>query len=102
MKDCEYFLRGRNFVLKTDHKPLTWLDKKVYRNAKVARWAEYLSGYNFVIQYLPGVDNSLADMFSRQSRENYQICDQGKEAGHFEDFGCFKIYVPSGASKNDK
>ena len=103
INDCEFFLRGRNFVVKCDHKPLTFLDRKTYRNAKVERWANYLSEFNFVLQYIEGQDNAIADMFSRQNREKIKYDTNGEEiAGKFKKLGVFDIYIPSWANMDGK
>jgi hypothetical protein len=51
--------------LLTDHKSLTFMVQSVFSNAKISRWQERLSVYNFVVQYIEGQKNQLADMFSR-------------------------------------
>ena len=104
INDCEFFLRARSFILKCDHKPLTFLDRKTFRNAKVERWASYLANFNFIIQYIEGHLNSMADMFSRQNREKIIHDESGKQeiAGEFKKYGVFKIYIPSWASLDGK
>ena len=61
----EYFLRGKPFVLLTDHKALTAMDRNILANKKLKRWQDRLSEYDFVVQYIPGEDNVIADMLSR-------------------------------------
>ena len=41
------------------------MDKNVFSNAKIARWQDRLSAYNFICQYIEGSKNNFADMFSR-------------------------------------
>ena len=38
----DYYLRGRGFLVLTDHKALCSLDKKVLNNDKLSRWQERL------------------------------------------------------------
>ena len=53
-----YFLKGpKPFILLTDHKSLTYMDKSVFSNAEIARWQDRLSSYNFICQYIEGVKN---------------------------------------------
>ena len=62
----DYLLRDRKFVLKTDHENLTRLKSDQYRtNQKVQRWMLALQHYSFNIEFLPGVENDIADVLSR-------------------------------------
>ena len=66
---CErfsYFLRGpKPFVLLTDHKSLVYMDRNVFANQKIARWQDRLSEFRFIVQYIQGKENVIADMLSR-------------------------------------
>ena len=59
----EYLLLDREFIIHTDHKNLTFLDESA--NARVNRWKLALQEYRFTIEYIKGVDNIVADSFSR-------------------------------------
>ena len=64
----EYFhqyLCGAKFCVKTDHAPLSWLNKNKNKNSRLMRWALSLQGYDFNIEYIKGSENFLADMLSR-------------------------------------
>ena len=66
VEKLSYFLKGpKTFTLLTDHKSLTFLDRNIFANCKISRWQERLSEYNFILQYIEGRKNTLADMFSR-------------------------------------
>ena len=66
VEKLSYFLKGPNtFTLLTDHKSLTFLDRNIFSNSKISRWQERLSNFNFILQYIEGSKNTLADMFSR-------------------------------------
>lgn len=63
------YLYGRKFILRTDHKPLTYIlgDKvgiPVMAASRLQRWAIMLSGYNYDIQYVSSSKNC-ADGLSR-------------------------------------
>ncbi|XP_061717584.1 uncharacterized protein K02A2.6-like [Cydia pomonella] len=63
------YLYGRKFILRTDHKPLTYIfgDKvgvPVMAASRLQRWAILLSGYNYEIEYVPSSKNC-ADALSR-------------------------------------
>ena len=55
------------FVVVTDHRALEYFMTKQKLNARQARWAEYLSRFNFKITYRPGCENRAADALSRHS-----------------------------------
>jgi hypothetical protein len=43
----QYILRGKPFVVKTDHLALCYIDSVDHKNAKLARWMDELSAYRF-------------------------------------------------------
>lgn len=64
------FLFGRNFTLKTDHKPLVYIfgpKGNIPQTAasRLQRWAVKLAAYNFNIEYVTSKDNGNADALSR-------------------------------------
>jgi hypothetical protein len=62
-KKLEHYIRDRYFVLRTDHKNLTYVDLE--NSGKVRRWKLLMQQYNFSIEYIKGEDNIPADGFSR-------------------------------------
>lgn len=66
LKVWRYYLMGRHFIIRTDHKSLIYLkNQNIIDSTRVARWLDYLSQYDFEIQYIKGKDNSAADALSR-------------------------------------
>lgn len=70
VKQFHQYVYGREFVLETDHKPLTYIfgPKKgipAMAASRVQRWAILLSAYDFDIKYRKVVDNAAADNLSR-------------------------------------
>ena len=66
------YLLGRHFVLQTDHRSLETLlsQSKVRRtSARVERWREKLCCYDYHIEHIKGVDNSIADVLSRTAKD---------------------------------
>ncbi|QBP37036.1 putative RdRP [Lampyris noctiluca errantivirus 1] len=59
------YLYGVKFIIRTDHKPLTWLFSLKDPNSKLLRWKIKLDEYNYEIQYKKGITNTNADALSR-------------------------------------
>ena len=58
-----YYLRGKEFVIETDHRNLIWM--KISLVPIIIRWRVLLQSYNFQIRHIPGKDNTVADWLSR-------------------------------------
>ncbi|PIL30265.1 hypothetical protein GSI_07443 [Ganoderma sinense ZZ0214-1] len=58
-------LLGCSFTWVTDHKGLIHLLKQKNLSGRQARWLERISEFDFTIEYVPGVENVLADALSR-------------------------------------
>ena len=65
LKVLRVFLFGVRFCVKTDHQPLVYLHRMKSVDSRLARTVEDLSEYDFVVEYVPGGKNVLADMMSR-------------------------------------
>ena len=63
------FLIGRKFQLITDQRSISFMfdnkRKSKIKNAKIARWRLELSQYKYDISYRPGINNPVANTFSR-------------------------------------
>ena len=59
------YLIGREFVLQTDHRPLTYLQKSKTSNGRLMRWSLALQEYHFVLVPIAGSANLEADVLSR-------------------------------------
>ena len=59
------YLAGSKFIVKSDHNPLTHIQKKKDPHGKLARWIAELEPFDFDIQYLAGRQNEKADALSR-------------------------------------
>ena len=70
VKKFSDFLLGREFIIRTDHKPLIHLfnpSKSIPQlsNARIQRWALFLSGFDFKIEHIKGANNTVADALSK-------------------------------------
>ncbi|XP_064651627.1 uncharacterized protein LOC135502607 [Lineus longissimus] len=59
------YLYGVEFILETDHQPLTFLKRNKASNSRLMRWALLLQPYRFNVRAIRGVDNVGADYLSR-------------------------------------
>ncbi|XP_065936509.1 uncharacterized protein [Magallana gigas] len=66
IQNFHQYLYGREFLLETDHQPLTYLNKAKTENSRLMRWALQLQPYRFRIIAIKGSDNVGADYLSRQ------------------------------------
>lgn len=51
------YLYGQEFILETDHQPLTYLNKSKTKNSRLMRWALQLQQYRFRIVATKGSEN---------------------------------------------
>lgn len=72
-KQWRHFLQGGQHPVKvlTDHKNLEYFKKSNKLNRRQERWSLFLSDFDFVIQFVPGVTNIIADTLSR--RPDYEL-----------------------------
>ncbi len=66
LKEWRCFLDGQHFTVLTDHKSLIYLQSQPHLSNRQVRWLEFLSLFNFTIQYKPGKSNPVADALSRR------------------------------------
>ena len=59
----DHLLRDRKFVVLSDHKNLTFI--KQASNPMIVRWHLALQELDFKIEFVPGIDNNIADAMSR-------------------------------------
>ena len=65
IKAFEIYMLGRQFIIQTDHRALTWLNKFKDKNPRLTRWSLMLQSYNFIVQHRKGQENGNADGLSR-------------------------------------
>lgn len=65
VKHFRPYLYGRKFTIRTDHQPLKWLFNLKDPSSRLMRWRIKLEEYDYVIEYVKGQLNTLADALSR-------------------------------------
>lgn len=68
-----YYLLGRHFVVRTDHKSLKHLMLQREISTDYQKWVQKLLGFDFEVQYRPGASNLAADALSRKAETEF-IC----------------------------
>ena len=87
LEKLHYLLSDVKFTLKTDHRNLIFMNKD--KDEKVKRWKLKIQEYDFDIEHLPGVENVVADGFSRLcgtpegvARGFSRLCGMKEKAEH--------------------
>ena len=62
LREWDYLLRDIPFLIRTDHRNLLFLND---RSQKVVHWKLAVWPFNFKVEHVPGVENSVADVLSR-------------------------------------
>lgn len=70
LENFRHYLYGREFLIITDHKPLTFLFDTKNVNNRLHRWRLNLMEFNFKITHKQGVQNVVADALSRIKNED--------------------------------
>ena len=67
LQHFEVYVSGGNGPLevRTDHNPLTFLNKFKSKNARLTRWSILLQEWDLLIKHVSGKDNVLPDTLSR-------------------------------------
>ena len=63
-----YYLRGKPFILETDHRNLLWIEKSEV--PIVIRWRVYLQSFTIFMKHISGTKNVVADFLSRMNNIN--------------------------------
>ena len=58
-----YYLRGKDFLVESDHQNLQWIESS--QSPIVVRWRSLLQSFNFFVRHIPGRENKVADWMSR-------------------------------------
>ena len=80
-----YYLLGRSFILRTDHRPLftifdaTKLSTPTRTSCRLARWGLQLSLYKYNIEYCRSSNQGNADALSRLPVGSDQVFDKARQ-----------------------
>jgi len=65
LKEWRCYLEGPEFILKTDHEPLTFFESVAQLSRKKTQWLEFLSRFKYTWVHIKGSTNVVADALSR-------------------------------------
>jgi len=71
----EQYLYNIKFTIITDHNSLIFIQTATKLPSKLLRWAIYLSTFDYIIKYKPGINNKLADGISRLPTDTLDVND---------------------------
>jgi hypothetical protein len=74
LRHLRYELGNRKFILQTDHKNLLYIN--AYPSPKVNRWKMEVGEYDFLLEYIPGKENTVADRMSRLMEDEEKFQDE--------------------------
>ena len=63
VRKLEYYLKGKKFILETDHANLQWMYQSEAK--KIVRQMIYLQGFDYTLRHIKGTQNVVADWQSR-------------------------------------
>ena len=75
LKYFRTYLLGQEFIIETDHKPLSWLHRMKDNNSRLMRWVIQIQSYKFELRYRKGKHNANADGLSRAGRDIRMMSD---------------------------
>jgi transposase InsO family protein len=82
MKHFRQYLLGREFLVRTDHSALQWLQKTPEPIGQQGRWLELLEEYSFTVQHRPGREHGNADALSRVPCRQCGLTEAELDAAH--------------------
>ena len=87
IKKLSSYIDTAKITVKSDHLPLKKFLEKNTMNSKVNNWVVKLESQNITFEYIPGIQNTLADTLSRLIEMDKTIKptpeEDGKEFGYF-------------------
>ena len=76
-----HLLYGMKILIKTDHRPLTFITAGSDANRKLARWWSVMNEFDYEIEYVTGKSNLVADALSRLTTSGYMLDGEDLQIG---------------------
>ena len=94
VKELSFYIDTAKITVKSDHIPLKKFLEKNTLNSKVNNWAVELESQNITFEYIPRIQNTLADTLSRLIEMDEKIKLQPEEEGKEFEYFPFKELPP--------
>jgi len=65
LREREHYLRPHEFIIHTDHETLKYFKGQTKLNKRHAKWSEFIESFPYVIKYIKGKENIVANALSR-------------------------------------
>jgi len=65
LHEWEHYLRPHEFIIHRDHETLKYLKGQTKLNKRHAKWSEFIESFPYVIKFIKGKENIVADALSR-------------------------------------
>lgn len=78
IKHFRPYVSGNHFIVKSDHKPLTYLFSLKDPSSKLTRLRLDIEEYNFAVEYIKCKNNLVADALSRITIEELKLKNKAK------------------------
>lgn len=73
LREWSVYLRGRKFILRTDHEPIRYLQSKSKLTGRQYRWLDTLQEFSYDVEHIPGRQHVVPDALSRRPDHTPQI-----------------------------
>ena len=94
VKQCQHYLTGQQFKIRTDHHALRWLMTTKDHTGRLMRWSLTLMEFDFEVEYVKGKLNVVADALSRAPLQVNAVTRAhpiDEQKNQFEDDGILDI-----------
>ena len=94
VKKLSFYIDTARLTVKSDHLPLKKFLEKNTLNSKVSNWVVEQESQNITFEYIPGIQNTLADTLSILIKMDENIKLPPEEEGKEFEYFCFKELPP--------
>ena len=88
---CQFLLKGKSFLLETDHRNLQWIENSLA--PIVIRWRALMQSYVFLIKHISATENKLADWLSRYAYDPPALASLfGTDKGMPDEYSIYELF----------